>query len=48
VVQGKRVVAALTVPSPLVRALAEQQRQLLDQVRAAARTISEGLRATRR
>jgi DNA-binding IclR family transcriptional regulator len=38
VVQGKRVVAALTVPSPLVRALAEQQRQLLDQVRAAART----------
>ncbi len=48
VVQGKRVMAALTVPSPLVRAPIEQRRQLLDQVRAAARMISEGLRATRR
>ena len=48
VVQGKRVVAVLTVPSPLVRAPIEQRRQLLDQVRAAARAIGEGLRATRR
>jgi DNA-binding IclR family transcriptional regulator len=48
VMQGKRVVAALTVPSPLVRAPAEQRAELLSQVRAAAREIGEGLRAARR
>src|ERR1700753_3529496 len=32
IVQGKRTVAALTVPSPLVRAPAEAQRELLGQV----------------
>ena len=48
VMQGKRVVAALTVPSPLVRAPAEQRALLLSQVRTAAREISEGLRAVRR
>ena len=46
--QGKRVMAALTVPSPLVRAPAEQRAQLLSRVRAAARDISEGLRTARR
>jgi DNA-binding IclR family transcriptional regulator len=48
VLQGKRVVAALTVPSPLVRAPAEQRALLLSQVRTAAREISEGLRTVRR
>jgi len=48
VMQGKRVVAALTVPSPLVRAPAEQRALLLSQVRTAAREISEGLRTVRR
>src|SRR5271165_5979037 len=48
VMQGKRVVAALTVPSPLVRAPAEQRAQLLSRVRSAAREISEGLRPARR
>ena len=48
VTQGKRVAAALTVPSPLVRAPAEQRAQLLSQVRSAAREISEGLRPARR
>ena len=45
--QGKRVMAVLTVPSPLVRADAEQRAQLLSRVRFAAREISEGLRARR-
>lgn len=48
VVQGKRVAAVLTVPSPLVRAPAEQRAQLLNQVRAAAIAINESLRAARR
>ncbi|MBV9204572.1 MAG: IclR family transcriptional regulator [Actinobacteria bacterium] len=48
VIQGKRVVAVLTVPSPLVRASPERRGQLLDQVRAAAQTVSDGLRASRR
>ena len=48
VTQGKRVVAALTVPSPLVRAPAEQRAQLLTRVRSAARDVSEGLRTARR
>jgi DNA-binding IclR family transcriptional regulator len=48
VVQGKRTVAVLTVPSPLVRAPAEQQARLLGYVKTASRTISEGLRTTRR
>jgi DNA-binding IclR family transcriptional regulator len=48
VTQGKRVVAALTVPSPLVRAPAEQRAQLLSRVRFAALAINEGLRTARR
>jgi len=46
--QGKRMIAVLTVPSPLVRAPAEQRTQLLSQVRASARAIEDGLRAARR
>jgi DNA-binding IclR family transcriptional regulator len=48
VLQGKRMTAVLTVPSPLVRAPASLQHQLLSQVRAAAQAINEGLRAARR
>jgi IclR family transcriptional regulator, pca regulon regulatory protein len=48
VMQGKRMVAVLTVPSPLVRAPASLQDQRLGQVRSAAGAISEALRATRR
>jgi DNA-binding IclR family transcriptional regulator len=48
VMQGKRMVAVLTVPSPLVRAPASLQDQRLGQVRGAAMAISEALRATRR
>jgi DNA-binding IclR family transcriptional regulator len=48
VLQGKRAVAALTVPSPLVRAPAPLQDKLIAQVRAAAQAVSDGLRATRR
>ena len=48
VMQGKRVMAVLTVPSPLVRAEADRRAQLLSRVRSAAREISEGLRAARR
>lgn len=48
VVQGKRVAAALTVPSPLVRAPSEQRALLLNQVRAAAIAINESLRTVRR
>jgi DNA-binding IclR family transcriptional regulator len=48
VMQGKRMVAALTVPSPLVRAPAEQRARLLNQVRLAARAIEDSLRAVRR
>jgi DNA-binding IclR family transcriptional regulator len=42
------IVAALTVPSPLVRAPESQQRQLLGQVRAAAEEINAALRAAHR
>jgi DNA-binding IclR family transcriptional regulator len=48
VTQGKRTLAALTVPSPLVRASAEERKQLLDQVRAAAKGINDDLRVARR
>ena len=48
VMQGKRMVAVLTVPSPLVRAPTSLQDQRLGQVRSAASAISEALRATRR
>src|SRR6201997_4318629 len=48
VMQGKRMVAVLTVPSPLVRAPAEQRTQLLGQVRASARAIEDRLRHARR
>jgi DNA-binding IclR family transcriptional regulator len=42
------ILAALTVPSPLVRAPAETQEQLLSKVRAAASQINEALRAAHR
>jgi DNA-binding IclR family transcriptional regulator len=48
VLQGKRMMAVLTVPSPLVRAPAEQRALLMSQVRAAARAIEDSLRAARR
>src|SRR6516162_10277691 len=48
VMQGKRMIAVLTVPSPSVRAPAEQRTQLLGQVRASARAIEDRLRAARR
>ncbi len=48
VLHGKRMVAALTVPSPLVRMSAATQDRLLVQVRAAARAINETLRAAQR
>jgi DNA-binding IclR family transcriptional regulator len=42
------IVAALTVPSPLVRAPAQMQEQLLSAVRAAAGEINQALRAAHR
>jgi len=48
VMQGKRMVAVLTVPSPVVRAPAEQRALLLSQVRAAARAVEDSLRVVRR
>ena len=48
VIYGKRMVAVLTVPSPLVRAPAEQRALLLSHLRASARAIEDGLRAARR
>jgi len=43
VTDGQSVIAALTVPSPLVRAPAEQRDRLLEQVRAAAAKLSTRL-----
>ncbi len=40
VTDGRSVLAALTVPSPLVRAPAEEREQLLGQVRSAAARLS--------
>jgi DNA-binding IclR family transcriptional regulator len=48
VLQGKRMIAVITVPSPLVRAPEPLQRKLIDQVCDAARTLNEALRVTRR
>jgi DNA-binding IclR family transcriptional regulator len=48
VMHSKRMVAALTVPSPLVRAPAPLQDKLIAQVRGAAQAITEALRVTRR
>jgi DNA-binding IclR family transcriptional regulator len=48
VLNGKRMIAALTVPSPLVRMSVTTQDRLLVQVRAAARAINETLRAAQR
>lgn len=48
VTDGRSTVAALTVPSPLVRAPAELQDKLLSQVRAAAAELSERLRVAQR
>jgi DNA-binding IclR family transcriptional regulator len=47
VTDGRSTVAALTVPSPLVRAPAELQGRLLGQVRSAARALSRELREMR-
>ena len=46
VTDGRSVVAALTVPSPLVRSPADLQERLLGQVRAAAARLSERLAQT--
>jgi DNA-binding IclR family transcriptional regulator len=48
VLQGKRVTAVLTVPSPLVRTPAALRRQLIRQVLSAAESINARLRAARR
>jgi DNA-binding IclR family transcriptional regulator len=48
VFQGKRMIAVITVPSPLVRAPRPLQEKLLSQVRAAAQDLNEALRVTRR
>jgi DNA-binding IclR family transcriptional regulator len=48
VLHGKRVIAALTVPSPLVRAPAPLQEKMIAQVRAAAQAVTDSLRAARR
>jgi DNA-binding IclR family transcriptional regulator len=48
VFQAKRMIAVITVPSPLVRAPAPLQDRLLGQVRAAAQSLNEALRVTRR
>jgi amidase len=47
VTDGRATIAALTVPSPLVRAPAELQDRLLSQVRSAARTLSRDIREMR-
>jgi len=48
VFQGKRMIAVITVPSPLVRAPEPLQQKLIAQVRAAAQALNEALRAPRR
>ena len=48
VLQGKRMTAVITVPSPLVRAPAPLQDKLLRQVRAAAQALNEAAVAARR
>ncbi len=48
VLQGKRMIAVITVPSPLVRAPAPLQDKLIGQVRAAAQDLNDALRVTRR
>jgi DNA-binding IclR family transcriptional regulator len=48
VLQGKRMIAVITVPSPLVRAPAHLQEKLVGQVQAAARDLNEALRVPRR
>ena len=48
VLQGKRMTAVVTVPSPLVRVPASLRRQLIRQVLGAADDINAALRAARR
>jgi DNA-binding IclR family transcriptional regulator len=48
VFQGKRMIAVITVPSPLVRAPTQLQEKLLRQVCDAAQALNEALRVTRR
>jgi DNA-binding IclR family transcriptional regulator len=47
VLQGKRMIAALTVPSPLIRTPPPLRAPLITQVRACAQTITAALRAPR-
>jgi DNA-binding IclR family transcriptional regulator len=48
VLQGKRMIAVITVPSPLVRAPEHQQQTLLTQVRKTAQAISDAVAGTPR
>jgi DNA-binding IclR family transcriptional regulator len=48
VLQGKRMIAVITVPSPLSRAPEHLREKLIGQVRAAAQSLNEALRVTRR
>ena len=48
VFQGKRMIAVITVPSPLVRAPKPLQEKLLGQVCDAAQALNEALRVNRR
>ena len=48
ILQGKRMIAVITVPSPLVRAPAPLQQKLVSQVCAAAQALNEAMRVTRR
>ena len=48
VLHGKRMIAVITVPSPLVRAPESLQEKLVGQVCAAAQALNDALRVTRR
>jgi len=48
VLQGKRMIAVITVPSPVVRAPEHLHEKMVGQVQAAAQTLNEALRVTRR
>ena len=48
ILQAKRMIAVITVPSPLVRAPLPLQQKLVSQVRAAAQALNEAMRVTRR
>ncbi len=48
ILQGKRMIAVITVPSPLVRAPRPLQQKLVSQVCVAAQALNEAMRVTRR